>query len=271
MALRRYKPVTPGQRHMTKQDNTSLWKGRPFKKLTKGICKTGGRNNSGRITSWHRGGGAKRLYRIIDFKRNNTARGIVRTIEYDPNRTANIALVEYPESNEFAYVIAPKDLSVDDNIYSGKDVDLLNGNTTFLSEIPEGSIIHNVELVPGKGAQLARSAGCSVQLSSKNAGYAILKLPSGRFRKVRLECKATIGVISNPDHKNISYGKAGVRRNLGRRPHVRGVVMNPVDHPHGGGEGKTSGGRHPVTPWGKPTKGKKTRKIKRTTKYHVKS
>ena len=269
MALKKYKSVTPGQRHMTKHDNSALWKGRPFKKLTKGISKTGGRNNFGRITAWHRGGGAKRLFRTIDFKRNYTGTGTVHRIEYDPNRTANIALVEH--DGNFSYIIAPKNLKANDVVQSGDDVDFVVGNTTSLANIPEGTIIHNVEIVPGKGGQLARSAGCSVQLSSKNSGYAFLKLPSGTFRKVKLECKATIGVVSNTDHKNISYGKAGVRRNLGRRPHVRGVVMNPVDHPHGGGEGKTSGGRHPVTPWGKPTKGKKTRKIKRTNKYHIKN
>ncbi|HJD56429.1 MAG TPA: 50S ribosomal protein L2 [Rickettsia endosymbiont of Pyrocoelia pectoralis] len=270
MALKSFNPITPSLRELVQVDRTGLWKGKPLKSLTKGISKTGGRNNQGRITSWHRGGGHKKLYRIIDFKRNKLdISAVVERIEYDPNRTAFIALIKY-EDGEYSYILAPQKLAIGDKIISSKDADIKIGNCLPLKYIPVGTTLHNVEMKIGKGGQIARSAGTSVDLVGKDSGYAQIKLKSGEFRLVPLECKATIGVISNPDQKNINLGKAGRNRWLGWRPHVRGVAMNPVDHPHGGGEGKTSGGRHPVTPWGFLTKGKKTRKNKRTSKFIIK-
>ena len=270
MPLKNFNPITPSLRELVQVDKTNLWKGRPFKSLTKGISKTGGRNNQGRITSWHRGGGHKKLYRIIDFKRNKIdISAIVERIEYDPNRTAFIALIKY-EDGKYSYILAPQKLSVGDKVISSQDADIKIGNCLPLKFIPVGTALHNVEMKVGKGGQIARSAGTSVDLVGKDSGYAQIKLRSGEFRLVPLDCKATIGVVSNSDQKNINLGKAGRNRWLGWRPHVRGVAMNPVDHPHGGGEGKTSGGRHPVTPWGFPTKGKKTRKNKRTSKFIIK-
>lgn len=270
MALKNFNPVTPSLRELVQVDRTGLWKGKPFKGLTKGLTKTGGRNNQGRITAWHRGGGHKRLYRIIDFKRNKLdVFATVERIEYDANRTAFIALVKY-EDGEYSYILAPQKLVVGDKIMSSAEADIKIGNCLPLKSIPIGTTLHNVEMKIGKGGQIARAAGTSVDLVGKDAGYAQIKLRSGEFRLVPLGCKATIGVLSNVDQKNINFGKAGRSRWLGWRPHVRGVAMNPVDHPHGGGEGKTSGGRHPVTPWGFLTKGKKTRKNKSTSKYIIK-
>ncbi|MBA2628512.1 MAG: 50S ribosomal protein L2 [Rickettsiaceae bacterium] len=271
MALKKYNPTTPSQRGLVRVDKSDLWKGGPLKQLTEGISKTGGRNNRGRITSRHIGGGHKKLYRLIDFKRNKfDSVATIERIEYDPNRTAYIALIKY-EDGELSYILAPAKLNLGDKIVSGNgDVDIKIGNCLPLKNIPVGTIVHNVEMKPGKGGQIARSAGASVSLVGKDSGYAQLKLASGELRIVPLTCMATIGTLSNADKKNTIVGKAGRNRWLGRRPHVRGVAMNPVDHPHGGGEGKTSGGRHPVTPWGKPTKGKKTRKNKLTSKFILK-
>lgn len=264
MALKNYKPTTPGQRQLVLVDRSELWKGKPIASLTEGLRKSGGRNNTGRITVRFRGGGHKRRYRMIDFKRKKfDIVGTVERLEYDPNRTAFIALISYADG-EKAYILAPQRLAVGDQVVSGEKVDIKPGNALPLKNIPVGSIVHNVELKPGKGGQIARSAGAYVQLVGKDQGYAQLRLSSGEVRMVRGECMATIGAVSNPDNQNINLGKAGRKRWLGFRPHVRGVAMNPVDHPHGGGEGRTSGGRHPVTPWGKPTKGKKTRSNKKT-------
>jgi len=264
MALKNYNPVTPSQRNLVRVDRSELWKGKPVKKLTEGLTKTGGRNNTGRTTSWHRGGGHKRRYRFVDFKRTKfDVVGTIERIEYDPNRTAFIALVNY-EDGEQAYILAPQRLSPGDKIEAGKKADIKPGNALPLNSIPVGTIVHNVELKQGKGGQLARSAGAYVQLVGRDSGYAQLKLPSGELRLVRGECMATVGAVSNADHSNQKMGKAGRSRWMGKRPHVRGVAMNPIDHPHGGGEGRTSGGRHPVTPWGKPTKGKRTRTNKTT-------
>ena len=270
MALKKFNPITPSLRELIQVDRKDLWKGRPEKSLTKGLTKTGGRNNLGRTTSWHKGGGHKKLYRLVDFKRDKLdVAAVVERIEYDPNRTTFIALIKY-DDGETAYILDPQKLNIGDMIISSDKADIKVGNCLPLKNIPVGTTVHNVEMKPGKGGQIARSAGNSINLAGKDAGYAQIKLPSGELRVVPLECKATIGVLSNPDQKNINLGKAGRSRWLGRRPVVRGVAMNPVDHPHGGGEGKTSGGRHPVTPWGKPTKGKKTRKNKRTTKSILK-
>ncbi len=272
MALKKFNPVTPSLRELIQVDRSDLWKGRPFKPLTKGLISTGGRNNLGRITIWHRGGGHKKLYRIIDFKRSmQDVPATVERIEYDPNRTAFIALLKF-DNGQHSYILAPQKLKVGDKIIASNstDTDIKIGNCLPLKNIPVGTTVHNVEMKAGKGGQIARSAGSSVDLVGKDAGYAQIKLRSGELRLVPLECYATIGVVSNPDQKNTNLGKAGRSRWLGRRPVVRGVAMNPVDHPHGGGEGKTSGGRHPVTPWGFPTKGKKTRKNKRTAKFIVK-
>ena len=269
MALKKYKPTTSSQRQLVNIDRSELWKGKPFKALTEGKKKTGGRNNLGRITSYNRGGGHKQRYRIVDFKRKKfDVQATVERLEYDPNRTAFIALIKY-DDGEYAYILAPQKLKAGDRIVSGSTVDIKPGNALFLKNIPVGTIVHNVESKIGKGGQFARSAGSYVQVAGHEGGNAILKLMSGELRLVREECMATVGLVSNPDHSNRSYAKAGRSRWLGRRPVVRGVAMNPVDHPHGGGEGKTSGGRHPVTPWGVPTKGKKTRKNKRTDKYIV--
>ncbi len=264
MALKSFNPTTPSQRQLVIVDRSDLWKGDPEKSLTEGLRKKGGRNNAGRITVRFRGGGHKRRYRLVDFKRAKfDVAATVERLEYDPNRTAFIALIRY-EDGELAYILAPQRLAVGDQVVSGQKADIKPGNTLPLKNIPVGTIIHNVEMKPGKGGQLARSAGTYVQLVGKDQGYAQLRLASGELRVVRGECLGTIGAVSNPDQQNINLGKAGRSRWLGRRPHVRGVAMNPVDHPHGGGEGRTSGGRHPVTPWGKPTKGKKTRNNKKT-------
>lgn len=264
MALKQFKPTTSGRRGLVLIKRDGLWSGKPERALTEGLRKRGGRNNTGRITARRRGGGHKRRYRIIDFKRNKF--GVVGTIErleYDPNRTAFIALVNY-EDGERHYIIAPQRIAVGDKVVSGEQVDIKPGNAMPMKNMPVGTIIHNVEMKPGKGAQMSRSAGTYVQLIGKDQGYAQIRLSSGEVRMVRGECMATIGAVSNPDQQNIKLGKAGRNRWLGKRPSVRGVAMNPIDHPHGGGEGRTSGGRHPVTPWGKPTKGKRTRSNKKT-------
>jgi large subunit ribosomal protein L2 len=269
MALKTFKPTTPSQRQLVIVDRGELWKGEPVKALTEGKRGKGGRNNNGRITQRWRGGGHKRRYRIIDFKRRkDDVTATVERLEYDPNRTAFIALVKY-EDGEQAYILAPQRLKAGDKVVSGERVDVKPGNAMPMKNMPVGTIIHNVEMKVGKGGQIARSAGTYAQLVGRDAGYALLRLSSGEVRMVRAECRATIGAVSNPDEQNIVIGKAGRSRWLGRRPSVRGVAMNPIDHPHGGGEGRTSGGRHPVTPWGKPTKGKKTRQNKATDRYIV--
>ncbi len=271
MALKQYKPVTSSQRGLVLVDRSKLHKGKPVKTLTEGLTKSGGRNNHGRMTVRHRGGGHKRTYRKIDFKRRKwDVAASVERLEYDPNRTAFIALVKY-EDGELAYILAPQRLAVGDVVVAGEKVDVKPGNAMPLRSVPIGTIVHNVELRPGAGGKIARAAGTYVQLVGRDQGYAILRLSSGEQRKVRAECMATVGAVSNPDNQNQTLAKAGRSRWLGRRPHVRGVVMNPVDHPHGGGEGRTSGGRHPVTPWGKPTKGKRTRSNKATDKYILRS
>ncbi len=270
MALKTFKPYTKSNRGTVIVDKSQLWKGSSYKLLTRGQSTTGGRNNRGRITSRHQGGGQKHKYRIIDFlrKKKNT-KGIVERIEYDPNRTAYIALINYAEDKEKKYIICPQNLKVGDTIEAGKGVDIKIGNALELKDIPPGTLIHNVELLPGNGGKLARSAGSSVTLSGYDGDYAIIKLASGETRKVRNDCYATIGSVSNPDQKNIKIGKAGRQRWKGRRPQTRGVAMNPVDHPHGGGEGKTSGGRSPVSPWGQSAKGLKTRRPKRSDKLII--
>jgi large subunit ribosomal protein L2 len=269
MPIKTYRPYTPTRRFQTVTTRDELTKAAPQKALTKGKKRTGGRNSTGSITSWWRGGGAKQSYRKIDFKRDKT--GIpakVAAIEYDPNRSARIALLNYADG-EKRYILQPVGLAVGRTVVSGAQADILVGNAMPLKNIPAGTVVHNIELKPGKGGQMARSAGTSAQLVSKEGGIALLKLPSGEIRRVAVECAATIGQVGNVDHENVSLGKAGRSRYLGRKPHNRGVVMNPVDHPHGGGEGKTSGGRHPVTPWGQPTRGYKTRNNKRTDKSIV--
>ena len=264
MALKTFNPTSPGRRQLVLVDKSELWKGSPEKALTEGLRKHGGRNNTGRITVRFRGGGHKRRYRLVDFKRNKfDMTATVERLEYDPNRTAFIALIRF-EDGEKRYIIAPQRLAVGDSVVAAERADIKPGNAMPLKNIPVGTVVHNVELKAGKGGQIARSAGTYVQLVGKDKGYAQLRLSSGELRLVRGECMATIGAVSNPDQQNVSYGKAGRVRWLGKRPHVRGVAMNPIDHPHGGGEGRTSGGRHPVTPWGKPTKGKKTRSNKKT-------
>ncbi|MEF2074453.1 50S ribosomal protein L2 [Consotaella aegiceratis] len=268
MALKNFKPTTPSQRQLVLVDRSALWKGKPVKQLTEGLTQKGGRNNRGRVTARYQGGGHKRTYRRIDFKRRKfDVAGTVERLEYDPNRTAFIALIRY-EDGELAYILAPQRLAVGDSVISGlSGIDVKPGNAMPLSAIPVGTIIHNVEMKPEKGGQIARSAGSYAQLVGREQGMAMLRLNSGEQRLVPGSCLATIGAVSNPDHGNINLGKAGRSRWLGKRPHVRGVAMNPVDHPHGGGEGRTSGGRHPVTPWGQPTKGKRTRHNKSTDKY----
>ncbi len=272
MALKSYKPTTPGQRGLVLIDRSELWSGRPVKALTEGLAKKAGRNNAGRITMRRRGGGAKRLYRIIDFKRTKRdMEATVVRIEYDPNRTAFVALIEYTDGEQ-AYIIAPQRLDVGDTVVSGNKVDVKPGNTMPFTGMPIGTIVHNIELKPGKGGQIARAAGSYAQFVGRDGGYAQIRLSSGELRMVRQECVATVGAVSNPDNSNTNLGKAGRNRNLGKRPSVRGVVMNPVDHPHGGGEGRTSGGRHPVSPWGKPTKGARTRnKNKASSKLILRS
>jgi large subunit ribosomal protein L2 len=265
MALKNFNPVTPSLRGTILIDRSGLWKGAPVKGLTEGKHSSGGRNQHGRITVRFRGGGHKRAYRLVDFKRRAKfgVPGIVERLEYDPNRTAFIALVKY-EDGELAYILAPQRLKVGDTVVSGEKVDVKPGNAMPMAAIPVGTIIHNIELKPGAGGKLARSAGAFAQLVGKDGGNAQVKLMSGELRLIRSECMASIGAVSNPDNSNQQLGKAGRSRWLGRKPHNRGVTMNPVDHPHGGGEGRTSGGRHPVTPWGKPTKGAKTRNNKRS-------
>jgi len=269
MALKQYKPTTSSQRQLVLNTREDLWKGKPEKKLTVGLTKTGGRNNTGQITTRHIGGGHKQLYRMVDFKRlkHNVEATVVR-LEYDPNRTGYIALIEYKDG-EKAYILAPQRMAKGDKIIAGATADIKPGNALPIKAMPVGTIIHNIELKPGKGGQLARSAGCYAQIVGRDAGYVQVKLSSGELRVIKGECMATVGAMSNADHMNESYAKAGRQRWKGIRPTVRGVSMNPVDHPHGGGEGRTSGGRHPVTPWGKSTKGKKTRHNKATDKYII--
>jgi large subunit ribosomal protein L2 len=269
MPFRKLNPTSPGTRFQTVQTFDDVTTTEPHKPLMEPLKSTGGRNNQGHLTSWWRGGGHKRMYRIIDFKRDK--RDIpakVATIEYDPNRSARIALLTYADG-EKRYILHCVGLKVGDTIVAGQSVDILPGNSLPLKSIPLGTLLHNVELRPGKGGQIARSAGSSVQLVAKEGEYASVKMPSSEIRKINMECFATIGQVGNIDHENVSIGKAGRSRWLGQRPHVRGVAMNPVDHPLGGGEGKTSGGRHPVTPWGMPTKGYKTRNSKTTDKFVV--
>jgi large subunit ribosomal protein L2 len=271
MAIRKPKPTSPGRRFVTYPDFSEITKTEPEKTLVEGLKKSGGRNARGRKTARHRGGGAKRLYRKIDFKRRRD--GIpakVAAIEYDPNRTAYIALLHYVDGVK-AYILAPARLQVGAMVVSGPDADISVGNCLPLANMPTGTVVHNVELEPGRGGQMGRSAGTSIQLMAKENGMATLRLPSGEMRLVRDECRATVGVIGNSDHQNVKIGKAGRKRHLGVRPQTRGTAMNPVDHPHGGGEGRTSGGRHPVSPWGKPTKGKRTRSNKATDKFIMRS
>lgn len=271
MALKSFKPITPGLRQLVIVSRAGLYKGAPVKTLTEGLNQSGGRNNTGRITTRFRGGGHKRSYRIVDFKRRKFGvPATVERLEYDPNRTAFIALVKYSDG-ELSYVLAPQRLSAGDTIVSGLSVDVKPGNAMPIGNIPVGTLVHNVETKPGKGGALARSAGTYAQIVGRDRGYVIIRLNSGEQRLILGTCLASIGAVSNPDNMNTSIGKAGRKRWLGRRPHNRGVVMNPIDHPHGGGEGRTSGGRHPVTPWGKPTKGKKTRRNKATNKFIVRS
>jgi len=271
MALKKYKPTTPSQRQLVLVDRSNLWKGKPVKALTEGLSKSGGRNNTGRISLWHRGGGHKRTYRVVDFKRGK--RGVPATVErleYDPNRTAFIALLKY-EDGELSYILAPQRLAPGDTVIADEKADVKPGNAMPLANMPIGTIVHNVEMKQGKGGQIARAAGAYVQLVGRDAGYAILRLNSGETRMVPSECMATVGAVSNPDNSNVSFAKAGRMRWKGRKPVVRGVAMNPIDHPHGGGEGRTSGGRHPVTPWGKSTKGKRTRSNKASNKFILRS
>ena len=271
MALRTYKPTTPGQRQLVLVDRSTLYKGAPIKALTEGKISSGGRNNNGRITVRFRGGGHKKALRTVDFKRRKFDQpAIVERIEYDPNRTGFIALIKYPDG-ELSYILAPQRLAEGDSVVSGEYVDVKPGNAMPVGNMPVGTIVHNVELKIGKGGQLARSAGTYTQIVGRDQEYVILRLNSGEQRLVHGRCMATVGAVSNPDNMNVSIGKAGRTRWMGWRPHNRGVSMNPVDHPHGGGEGRTSGGRHPVTPWGFPTKGKKTRGNKRTNRFIIAS
>ena len=269
MPIKTYRPVTPSRRFTTATTRDDLSKASPEKSLVEGKKRTGGRNSTGRVTSRFIGGGAKQAYRVVDFKRDKVGiPAVVASIEYDPNRSSRIALLNYADG-EKRYIIQPDGLKVGQKVMSGPQADILLGNALPLKNIPAGTIVHNIELKPGKGGQMARSAGSQAQLVSKEGGIALLKLPSGEVRRVQLDCMATIGQVGNVDHENVSLGKAGRTRWLGKTPHNRGVSMNPVDHPHGGGEGKTSGGRHPVTPWGQPTRGFKTRNNKRTDKWIV--
>jgi large subunit ribosomal protein L2 len=269
MPIRKYKPTSAGRRFQSVQTFDDITTSEPYKPLVETLERSGGRNNHGHLTSWWRGGGHKRNYRIIDFKRDKTnIPGKVSTVEYDPNRTARIALVTYADG-EKRYILHPIGLKVGDTVVAGDNVDILPGNCLPLKNIPLGTMVHNVELKQGKGGQIARSAGSSVQVVAKEGLYASVKMPSGEIRLINIECLATVGQVGNLDHENVSIGKAGRSRWLGKRPHVRGVAMNPVDHPLGGGEGKTSGGRHPVTPWGTPTKGYKTRRRKYTDRFIV--
>ena len=271
MALKQFNPTSPGRRQLVLVDRSELHKGGPEKTLVQGLTKSGGRGGNGRIAVRFRGGGAKRLYRMVDFKRRKfDVPATVERLEYDPNRSAFIALVKYADG-ELSYILAPQRLKVGDQVIAAERADVKPGNAMPLRGMPIGTIIHNVEMKPGKGGQIARSAGGYAQLVGRDAGYAQIRLNSGELRMVQDTCIATVGAVSNPDHMNENLGKAGRSRHMGRRPHVRGVAMNPIDHPHGGGEGRTSGGRHPVTPWGKPTKGSKTRKNKSTDKFIIRS
>jgi len=269
MPIRKYNPTSAGRRSQITSTFEEITTSEPYKPLVEPLPRSGGRNNRGQITLWWRGGGHKRMYRVIDFKRDKRdIPATVSTVEYDPNRSARIALVTYADG-EKRYILQPSGVKVGDGVIAGAKADILPGNALPLGNIPLGTLIHNVELRPGKGGQIARSAGSSVQLVAKEGDYASVKMPSGEIRKILVQCYATIGQVGNLDHENVSIGKAGRSRWLGRRPHVRGVAMNPVDHPLGGGEGKTSGGRHPVSPWGMPTKGYKTRNRKSTDKFIV--
>jgi large subunit ribosomal protein L2 len=269
MAIRKHKPTSPGRRFATYQDHTEVTRSEPEKSLTEGLSKSGGRNAHGRVTSRHRGGGAKRKYRRIDFKRRKDGvPATVAAIEYDPNRTAYIALLHYADGDK-AYVLAPARLQVGDTVASGPDAEIKVGNCLPLANIPTGTTVHCVELTEGRGGQLGRSAGTSIQLVAKEGDYATLRLPSGEMRMVRVECRACIGAIGNSEHQNVTLGKAGRSRHKGRRPQTRGTAMNPVDHPHGGGEGSTTAGRHPVTPWGVPTLGYRTRKKNKTSDRYI--
>lgn len=265
MALKQYNPKTPGTRQLVLIDRSELYKGKPVKTLTEGKREQGGRNNRGRVTVRFRGGGHKQTYRLVDFKRREKAgmAASVERIEYDPNRSGFIALIKYTDGT-LAYILAPQRLSVGDQVMSGEQVDIKPGNAMPIANIPVGTIVHNVEIKIGKGGQIARAAGGYAQIVGRDQGYVSVRLNSGEQRMIHGQCFATVGAVSNPDNMNVSLGKAGRNRWLGKRPHNRGVAMNPIDHPHGGGEGRTSGGRNPVTPWGKPTKGKKTRSNKRT-------
>ena len=271
MALKHFKPRTPGTRQLVLVDRSSLHKGGPVKSLTEGKTSKGGRNNTGRIVVRYQGGGHKQRYRLIDFKRNRyNDPATVERLEYDPNRTAFIALIKYKDGTQ-AYILAPQRLNVGDSVVSGDKVDVKVGNAMPLGAMPVGTIVHNIEMKPGKGGQVARSAGAYAQYLGRDAGYALIRLNSSEVRKIPLTCMATVGAVSNPDHMNEVLGKAGRTVWKGKRPHVRGTAMNPIDHPHGGGEGRTKGGRNPVTPWGKGTKGNKTRTNKRTTKFIVRT
>ena len=269
MGLKKYSPVTPSLRQVVQTDRKELWKGKPVKVLTEGLHKSGGRNNKGRITTRHIGGGHARRYRLVDFKRRRfDSPAVVERLEYDPNRTAYLALIKYADGT-LSYILAPQRLQIGDSVVAGEKTDIKPGNAMLLKNIPVGTIVHNVEMRPRKGGQMARSAGAYVQVVARDSGNAQLKLSSGEQRLVSQDCMATIGAVSNADHANVKLGKAGRKRWMGVRPTVRGVVMNPVDHPHGGGEGRTSGGRHPVSPWGKGAKGTKTRNNKRTNRFIV--
>ncbi|MGL5117034.1 MAG: 50S ribosomal protein L2 [Beijerinckiaceae bacterium] len=272
MALKKFNPTTPSLRQLVLVDRSDLYKGKPVKALTEGKAERGGRNNTGRVTVRFRGGGHKQSYRLVDFRRREKpdAPATVERLEYDPNRTAFIALIKYQDGT-LSYILAPQRLAVGDHVVSGDQADIKPGNAMPIGNIPVGTVVHNVEIKIGKGGQIARSAGSYVQIVGRDQGYVIVRLNSGEQRLVHGACYATVGAVSNPDHMNISLGKAGRNRWLGKRPHNRGVSMNPIDHPHGGGEGRTSGGRHPVTPWGKPTKGRKTRSNKRTDRFIVAS
>jgi large subunit ribosomal protein L2 len=269
MPVKSYRPTTPTRRFQTVLERTEITKQQPEKSLSTGKQRSGGRSSTGRVSSRFRGGGHKKTYREIDFKRDkNGIAAVVASIEYDPNRSARIALLHYVDG-EKRYILAPAGLEVGRKVMSGPDADILVGNSLPLKNIPAGTVVHNIELKPGKGGQMARSAGAQAQLVSREGDFALLKLPSGEVRRVLVDCAATVGQVGNVEHENVSLGKAGRKRWMGKRPHNRGVTMNPVDHPHGGGEGKTSGGRHPVTPWGQPTRGFKTRNNKRTDKWIV--
>ena len=272
MALKTYKPTTPSRRNLVTIDRSELWKGKPVKGLTEGLSSKAGRNNTGRIMGRRRGGGVKRAYRVVDFKRRKfDVEAKVERLEYDPNRTAFIALIKYLDG-EHAYILAPNRLAAGDKVIAGEKVDIKPGNAMPMKAIPVGTIVHNVEMKPGKGGQIARSAGTYAQIVGRDGVMTQVRLQSGEVRLIPGDCMATVGAVSNQDHMNTTVGKAGRNRHKGKRPSVRGVVMNPVDHPHGGGEGRTSGGRHPVTPWGKPTKGAKTRDPKKhSSKYIIRS